>query len=237
MRITMKMKNLVTVLSIAGAIGLFVGVKQIIALGDFPTISFLCESKAGVLMGAGDGYSLFKSCPAQSRRVIIVGQKGDVGSSGPQGQQGIQGAVGPKGDQGIQGVPGLKGDQGLQGVQGIKGEQGEVGPKGVAGSSGTNLDKNNFYNKTDNFVLNPGDGGTYDIGCNTGDIALSGGAERVGGGIWSDFRTLSSIPVADPESEPGVNSHAWQITVMNTNTSSQINFRTIVRCLKIVVTN
>jgi len=102
---------------------------------NIPRVSTACESKAGLLMAAGDGYSIFKSCPAGSRRVVIVGEKGDKGDKG---DRGIQGLTGLKGEQGIQGLIGPKGDTGLQGGKGEQGIQGLTGSKGDTGAAGTN---------------------------------------------------------------------------------------------------
>ena len=75
----------------------------------------------------------------------IQGEKGDAGSQGIQGEKGetgSQGVQGEKGDAGSQGIQGEKGETGSQGIQGEKGEtgsqgiQGEKGEKGDAGSQG-----------------------------------------------------------------------------------------------------
>ena len=69
----------------------------------------------------------------------LIAEKGDVGSTGPQGIQGIQGETGLQGTQCIQGETGLQGIQGTQGIQGETGLQGPAGP--IAGT-----DKQLTYN-------------------------------------------------------------------------------------------
>lgn len=77
-------------------------------------------------MAIDDGYSIFKKCPSGSRRVVIIGTKGDPGLPGPKGDPGEPGI------QGIQGVPGIQGEKGEQGEQGIQGPSGKLGAGNIA---------------------------------------------------------------------------------------------------------
>jgi len=102
---------------------------KILAVDILPTISTACEEKDGSLHSFDDGFSLFKSCQNNRRRVVLIGLPGP---------QGIQGEKGDKGDPGSQGIQGEIGPQGPVGPAGI---QGPVGPKGDSGDSGFILDK------------------------------------------------------------------------------------------------
>lgn len=73
---------------------IFLGVSRIYAQQVFPTITTACESRNGLLHAFGDGFSVFKKCPSNSRRVVIIGEKGEQGEVGPPG------LPGPKGDPG-----------------------------------------------------------------------------------------------------------------------------------------
>jgi len=77
-----------------------------------PTITTACESKNGTLSAYNDGFSMLKHCDGDSRRVVLIGERGPKGDKGDQGEQGLQG---------------IQGEQGLPGIQGEKGEQGDPG--------------------------------------------------------------------------------------------------------------
>jgi Collagen triple helix repeat (20 copies) len=81
-------------------------------------------------------------------RNALHGQKGDTGSTGPQG---LAGAQGPKGDTGATGAQGSKGDTGATGAQGPKGSA--AGPHYVG----------------------VGSGAIATVACSPGKVALSGG--------------------------------------------------------------
>lgn len=89
------------------------GISRVLAQGGLPTITTACESRSGLLNAFNDGFSLLKKCPANSRRVVIIGEQG------PRGE---------KGDKGDQGEPGPQGSPGPQGLQGQKGDQGDPAP-------------------------------------------------------------------------------------------------------------
>lgn len=78
-------------------ISVFLIVSKIYAQQIFPTITTACENRDGDLKAINDGFSLFKKCPTNSRRVVMIGEQG---SKGDKGDQGDMGPVGPKGDQG-----------------------------------------------------------------------------------------------------------------------------------------
>lgn len=58
---------------------IFLGVSRIYAQQGLPTITIACENRNGLLRAFDDGFSLLKKCPSNSRRVIIIGEKGDPG--------------------------------------------------------------------------------------------------------------------------------------------------------------
>jgi len=79
---------------------IFLGVSRIYAQQILPTITTACESRNGLLHAFDDGFSVFKKCPNNMRRVVIIGEKGDNGEKGDPGVAGLQGPPGPKGDPG-----------------------------------------------------------------------------------------------------------------------------------------
>ena len=76
--------------------------------------------------------------PVAVAPVVIVNEKGDLGSQGRQGRQGQQGEAGPAGVAGQQGQPGQQGQGGETGPPGVAGPQGPQGPRGSAGPPGYN---------------------------------------------------------------------------------------------------
>ena len=83
--------------------------------------------------------------------ILVPGQPGAQGPTGPTGSQGVagptgsqgatgptgsQGLTGPTGAQGIQGATGPTGSQGIQGITGPTGAQGVAGPTGPTGTQG-----------------------------------------------------------------------------------------------------
>lgn len=61
---------------------IFLAVSRIYAQQGFPTITTACENRSGLLWAFDDGFSVFKKCPSNSRRVVIIGEKGDKGEKG-----------------------------------------------------------------------------------------------------------------------------------------------------------
>lgn len=102
-------------------------ISKVFALDQLPVINTACENKNGLLFAIDDGFSIFKECPANSRRVIIVGEQGPKGEKGDKGDQGEPGPQGLQGDLGPEGPPGLTGPQGQQGLPGPKGDTGDSG--------------------------------------------------------------------------------------------------------------
>lgn len=82
---------------------IFLGISRIYAQEGLPTITTACENRNGLLRAFNDGFSLLKKCPAGSRRVIIIGERGLKGEKGDPGQVGPQGPTGQKGDPGDSG--------------------------------------------------------------------------------------------------------------------------------------
>lgn len=82
---------------------IFLGISKIYAQQILPTITTACESRNGLLHAFDDGFSVFKKCPSNSRRVVIIGEQGPKGDKGDKGDQGEQGPPGPKGDPGDSG--------------------------------------------------------------------------------------------------------------------------------------
>ena len=76
--------------------------------------------------------------PVAVAPVVIVNEKGDLGSQGRQGRQGQQGEAGPAGVAGQQGQQGQQGQGGETGPPGVAGPQGPQGPRGSAGPPGYN---------------------------------------------------------------------------------------------------
>ena len=85
---------------VALSILILLGVAKIYAQEGFPTITTACESRNGILRAFDDGFSLLKKCPTNTRRVIIIGEKGDKGDKGDEGEKGDKGDPGLKGDPG-----------------------------------------------------------------------------------------------------------------------------------------
>lgn len=82
---------------------IFLGVSRIYAQQGLPTITTACENRSGLLWAFDDGFSMFKKCPSNSHRVVIIGEKGDKGEKGDPGEAGPSGPPGPKGDPGDSG--------------------------------------------------------------------------------------------------------------------------------------
>ncbi|MCX6732643.1 MAG: hypothetical protein NTV98_03840 [Candidatus Roizmanbacteria bacterium] len=64
---------------------LFFVVYKVSATVQLPRISTACELKIGTLFAFNDGFSLLKTCPAGSQRVVLIGDKGDKGDKGDPG--------------------------------------------------------------------------------------------------------------------------------------------------------
>ena len=71
------------------------------------------------------GLSLQKGEPGTSGPQGFKGEKGEKGSDGPSGSPGPQGVRGPQGNGGVPGPPGLKGERGAPGPPGDLVTQGE----------------------------------------------------------------------------------------------------------------
>ena len=71
------------------------------------------------------GLSLQKGEPGTSGPQGFKGEKGEKGSDGPNGSPGPQGVRGPQGNGGVPGPPGLKGERGAPGPPGDLVTQGE----------------------------------------------------------------------------------------------------------------
>lgn len=75
------MKNKLVLVSVFVFLGLVaVGTKVVIGLGQvipaLPRVSTACETKiGGILMGFNDGFSTLRSCPGNSRKVILGEEK------------------------------------------------------------------------------------------------------------------------------------------------------------------
>ena len=98
----MKMKKNI-ILLVAISILIFLGVSKIYAQQGFPTITTACENRSGLLWAFDDGFSVFKKCPNNARRVVIIGEQGPKGDKGDPGEAGPPGPPGPKGDPGDSG--------------------------------------------------------------------------------------------------------------------------------------
>lgn len=77
------------------------GTSKAYALDPFPTVSTACENRDGDLKAINDGFSFFKKCPANNRRVVMIGAPGPRGDKGDQGDPGPQGPKGNPGDPGF----------------------------------------------------------------------------------------------------------------------------------------
>lgn len=110
----------------------YLGLGRVYALNILPTISTVCEDRIGNLRSYNDGFSLFKNCSGQSRRIVLIGSQGPKGDSGPLGTPGAQGTTG---------ATGLIGLTGAVGPTGATGPEGAVGPKGDQGNPGFAADK------------------------------------------------------------------------------------------------
>ena len=75
--------------------------------------------------------------PVTVAPVVIVNEKGDLGSQGPQGRQGQQGEAGPVG---VAGPQGPQGPRGSAGPPGYNGSSGVDGPRGLTGEQGPHGD-------------------------------------------------------------------------------------------------
>ncbi len=81
----------------------FLGFSRIYAQQGFPTINTACENRSGLLWAFDDGFSVFKKCPNNARRVVIIGEKGDKGDTGEKGDKGDKGEKGDTGETGNSG--------------------------------------------------------------------------------------------------------------------------------------
>lgn len=66
----------------------FLGVAKVFGQLELPRISTACEDKSGLLYSFNDGFSVFKRCSGNSRRVILIGEQGLKGDKGDQGEPG-----------------------------------------------------------------------------------------------------------------------------------------------------
>lgn len=132
----------VTILVVSLIFVAILGISKVFALDQLPVVNTACENKNGLLLAINDGFSLLKKCPANSRRVVIIGEqgpKGEKGDKGDQGEPGPQGSAGPTGPQGPQGSPGLQGLQGEQGPIGLQGQKGDPGDSGYTPTKEVNV--------------------------------------------------------------------------------------------------
>lgn len=72
--------------------------KNVFAEIDLPRVTTACELKNGQLFAINDGFSLRDGCKGESRRVVLIGERGEKGDKGDKGDIGLQGPQGPKGD-------------------------------------------------------------------------------------------------------------------------------------------
>lgn len=49
---------------------------------ELPKLTTACETKAGLIFGMGDGFSILKKCPGNSRMVALGGTGNETGSGG-----------------------------------------------------------------------------------------------------------------------------------------------------------
>src|SRR5206468_3678382 len=111
-----------------------------------------------------------------------------LGFSGPQGATGPQGEAGPSGPAGAPGEtgdPGEIGPAGPTGDPGPKGDSGETGPMGPPGPAGTAA---NHYIVTGFLAVPAPNRGNATVGCDHGDVVLSGGYSATRGDIVSGSR-------------------------------------------------
>lgn len=121
----------------------------------------------------------------------------------------------------------LIGEKGDKGDQGDPGEKGEKGDKGDPGEPGTILTQDSFYTTIHAPFTAGSTAHTVLAGCDNGDVAIGGGAEKLSGNI-NNLRTITSHPY--PDSGEDSNAHVWVTTVISQDGSSQ-TFRLLVRCL------
>lgn len=95
----MKIKK-APVFLVTALILIFLGAAKIYAQQGLPTIIIACEGRSGHLFAFNDGFSVFKTCPGDSRRVVLIGERGPKGDKGDKGDSGEVGPQGPKGDPG-----------------------------------------------------------------------------------------------------------------------------------------
>lgn len=69
-------------------------VKLVTAQVVLPRISNACESKNGQLYAFNDEFSNQEKCSGKDRRIILIGEQGQVGPRGATGQRGIDGVSG-----------------------------------------------------------------------------------------------------------------------------------------------
>ena len=116
----------------------------------------------------------------------LKGDKGDTGAQGLKGDTGAQGlkgdagAQGPKGDPGIAGAPGAQGSVGATGPQGAKGDTGATGATGPTGATGAQGPQGipgvgGLGSVTVRSISGAPGQGLVQVGCNAGEVALSGG--------------------------------------------------------------
>lgn len=103
-----RFKYLLVIVTLFSALVLIA--RTVYAEGLLPILTTACETKGGYLYAFDDGFSLMKRCSGNSRRVVLIGEKGPKGDKGDQGEQGLIGETGPQGSIGEEGE---KGDPGF----------------------------------------------------------------------------------------------------------------------------
>ena len=117
-----------------------------------------------------------------------VGPQGPMGAQGPEGPRGPKGdpgAAAAKGDPGEQGPVGPQGPIGPAGPQGLQGLQGIPGPQGPKGDSGVSITPDRIYTVAGPTVSVATINGnaTSAVGCDVGDVPLSGGCSSTPGAL------------------------------------------------------
>ena len=133
------------------------------------------------------------------------GVSGATGATGPAGPTGATGATGPTGANGATGATGAAGPTGPTGAAGATGATGPTGAAGATGATGA-PGLTNTYDRSASFTVNSNSFFTAFVFCNAGDIAISGGFDKLSSG--SDLELLvSHRESGDPAT--------WRFTVFN----------------------
>jgi Collagen triple helix repeat (20 copies) len=131
--------------------------------------------------------------------------------------RGNKGTTGPTGTKGEKGTPGEKGAPGPTGPNGAKGERGEQGPPGEAPIGAHEPPELVVHRNSGR--AGPGDMGSVEANCESGELATGGGAQVVLGTEKIELYEPGGMPVPSGENEMPT---GWHVAWHNTSTAEDI---------------